>query len=178
MSVNSKMTAIANEIRELSGSNEKMGLDSMANILNTENINLTTETAIYTNELAELQTKITALEDALEGKAGSGSNISANAGEWIQLSSLPQTYLAAPGAKTYYLEVPLNTIAFLVDRVSESYCMYYRTSLDSYNLTYWIGCFDSVKLLTDEGSLYLEIKIDEVVTNPSNIYILPIYAME
>ena len=68
--VNSKMTAIANEIRELSGSNEKMGLDAMANILNTENINLTTETSTYTNELAELQTKITALEDALEGKAG------------------------------------------------------------------------------------------------------------
>ena len=71
--VNSKMTAIANEIRELSGSNEKMGLDAMANILNTENINLTTETSTYTNELAELQTKITALEDALEGKAGGSS---------------------------------------------------------------------------------------------------------
>ena len=59
MSINSKMTAIADEIRELSGTTAPMGLDAMASNLNTANGNVSTE--------ADLIAQITT---ALEGKAG------------------------------------------------------------------------------------------------------------
>jgi hypothetical protein len=42
MSVNSKMTALADEVRELSGTTGKLGIDDMTSTLNTENNNLTT----------------------------------------------------------------------------------------------------------------------------------------
>ena len=102
MSVNSKMTAIADEIRELSGTTGAMGLDAMASTLNAENTNfasnlttqdnlisqiqtalqnkaaatgedVTSETTAYTNKLATLETAITALETELQGKASGGS---------------------------------------------------------------------------------------------------------
>ena len=102
MSVNSKMTAIADEIRELSGTTGAMGLDAMASTLNAENTNfasnlttqdnlisqiqtalqnkaaatgedVTSETNAYTNKLAALETAITALETELQGKASGGS---------------------------------------------------------------------------------------------------------
>lgn len=102
MSVNSKMTAIADEIRELSGTTGTMGLDAMASTLNVENTNfasnlttqdnlisqiqtalqnkaaatgedVTAETNAYTSKLATLETAITALETELQGKASGGS---------------------------------------------------------------------------------------------------------
>lgn len=43
MSVNSKMTALADEIRELSGTSEAIGLDAMKAHVNEANTNIATE---------------------------------------------------------------------------------------------------------------------------------------
>lgn len=62
MSVNSKMTAIADEVRELSGTTGTMGLDAMATHVGEANTKVGTE--------ADL---IAQIASALEGKAGSSS---------------------------------------------------------------------------------------------------------
>ena len=62
MSVNSKMTAIADEIRELSGTTGTMGLDAMANTLHTENTNFNSNLTTQDSLIAQIQT-------ALENKA-------------------------------------------------------------------------------------------------------------
>jgi hypothetical protein len=93
MSVNTKMTAIANEIRELSGTTGTMGLDAMASnissanseIDNQENImsqivsalegkaspgqgeDVTAETEAYTSSLTTLESVINSLPDAGSG---------------------------------------------------------------------------------------------------------------
>lgn len=91
MSVNSKMTAIANQIRNLSGSSSLMGLDAMANNIGGANneianqlelVNEITELLVqktntesfdeeifeYTNLLSEQTNKITRLRQAIENK--------------------------------------------------------------------------------------------------------------
>lgn len=66
MSINSKMTAVADEIRTLSGTTEAMGLDAMASALNAENTNFANNLTAQDNLIAQIQT-------ALEGKAGSSA---------------------------------------------------------------------------------------------------------
>lgn len=61
MSVNSKMTALADEIRELSGTSETIGLDAMTNYVGEANTDVATE--------ADL---IEQIASALEGKAAGG----------------------------------------------------------------------------------------------------------
>lgn len=138
MSVNIKMKAIADEIRELSGTTEAMGLDAMASTLNAENTNfasnlttqdnlifqiqtalqnkaaatgedVTAETTAYTNKLATLETAITALETELQGKASGGSG--GGSVGWINVTSLPSTYIVEPDlVSIYYYEAPENCI--------------------------------------------------------------------
>jgi len=62
MSVNTKMTAIADEIRELSGTTEAMGLDAMASNVSNANTEIDNQEGL----LAEIAS-------ALEGKAAGGN---------------------------------------------------------------------------------------------------------
>lgn len=67
MSVNSKMTALADEIRELSGAEDAMGLDTMAEHIGEANEDVATEAGL----IAQITT-------ALEGKAvgdGNGNGV-------------------------------------------------------------------------------------------------------
>ena len=61
MSVNSKMTALADEIRELSGASEAIGLDAMKTYVNEANTDVATEANL-----------IEQIASALEGKAAGG----------------------------------------------------------------------------------------------------------
>lgn len=54
MSVNSKMTAIANEIRTLQGSTEKLGLDAMATQVNAANATVDAQASL----IAQIQTAL------------------------------------------------------------------------------------------------------------------------
>jgi polyhydroxyalkanoate synthesis regulator phasin len=98
MDVNSKMTALADEIRELSGTTTTKSIDTMtadvdaANAEITEQSELleqivialenkaaggsgedvTEETTAYTTKINQLETAVTALENELEGKVGAG----------------------------------------------------------------------------------------------------------
>ena len=63
MSVNTKMTAIANEIRELSGTTDTMGLDTMANYVGEAN-----------SEIGGQEDLIAQIASALEEKAAGGGS--------------------------------------------------------------------------------------------------------
>lgn len=104
--VNEKLTALADEIREISGTTDKLGIDEMTSTLNAENTNfntnltaqdnlieqiksalqgkavsggaggedVTAETNAYTEKITQLTTAVTALEEELANKAGTGSS--------------------------------------------------------------------------------------------------------
>ena len=93
MSVNSKMTAIADEIRELSGTAEIMGLDAMADNLNEANIDVGTE--------ADL---IVQIAEALDGKASGGNGSGGNTQTTIITLSIDAP--AAEGVESIYYVSP------------------------------------------------------------------------
>lgn len=63
MSVNSKMTALADEIRELSGTSEALGLDAMANHISETN----TEVATQADLIAQIQVAVNSLPEVSSG---------------------------------------------------------------------------------------------------------------
>ena len=100
--VNEKMTALANEVRELSGTTTPKSIDAMTSDVNDANAEVSSQTDLiaqitaalenktnvpsedvddetdaYTEKLASLETAITALETELEGKASGGSTVEA-----------------------------------------------------------------------------------------------------
>lgn len=70
MSVNSKMTALADEIRELSGTTEAIGLDAMKIHVGEANDAI----SVQSNLISEQDAKIAELAQVLAGKASGGSN--------------------------------------------------------------------------------------------------------
>lgn len=80
MSVNAKMTAIADEIRELSGTAEPMGLDAMAAHVGDAN-----------EEVAEQTELIEQIYLALEGKAMDGTPLFTSRAK----GTLPKVYKGA-----------------------------------------------------------------------------------
>lgn len=64
MSVNEKMTAVAEGIRGLTGLSQKLGLDAMKDCLDSAN----GQSAAQADLIGQIKT-------ALEGKAGGGSNV-------------------------------------------------------------------------------------------------------
>ena len=84
MSVNSKMTAIADEVRELSGASEAMGLNDMASTLVEANTEIDSQVELLAQAVA-----------ALEGKVGGG-------GSSIETCTVRANYTPCPFAVTKY----------------------------------------------------------------------------
>ena len=68
MSVNSKMTAIANEIRELSGTTGAMGLDDMASNLDEANTEVASQSELIADIIAALEGKAAGSAPVLQAK--------------------------------------------------------------------------------------------------------------
>ena len=79
MSVNEKMTALADEIRELSGTTAKKGIDAMISDIDTAN----TEISGQTDLLAQILAKVNRLPEA-GGGSGSGSGSGEDLGRYIE----------------------------------------------------------------------------------------------
>ena len=78
MSVNSKMTAIADEIRTLSGTTGSMGLDAMKAHIDEANDNISTEA----NLIAQIQAALKNMGSV--GSGGSGGSIGDGTGGGIR----------------------------------------------------------------------------------------------
>lgn len=177
MSVYSKMTALADEIRELSGTTEALSIDAMTTNVSEANDEVNTQVDL-----------IAQLSAALEGKAG-GSSETNMYSQWIQVCSLPeapQTYavIEKPDLQTftYYYEAPENCLIFcLVSRSafnsnSHHYRCYHVSNTGAFNHVYdgYPMDYVTVTCINDEGKLVFEITIDGLYTAKDDIYCLPI----
>lgn len=120
------LTAIADEIRTLSGTTSPMGLDAMASTLNTENTNFSTnlsaQDSLISQIQAALQNKASALEPVLQTKTvtptTSSQNVVADSGydglSQVTVNAIPSTYVkpsVTKAATTYTPTTSNQTIA-------------------------------------------------------------------
>lgn len=125
MSVNSKMTAIADEVRELSGATEAMGLDTMASTLHTENTNFASNLTTQDDLIAQIQSVVDNLpeagggssEPALQNKTVTPSTssqiITADSGydglDTVTVNAIPSAYIKPTSTKTATTYTPTTT---------------------------------------------------------------------
>lgn len=120
------LTSIADKIRVLSGTANAMGLDDMANTLNTENTNfennLTTQDSLISQIQTALQNKASASEPVLQTKTvtptTSVQNVTSDSGydglSKVTVNAIPSTYVkptATKEATTYTPTTSNQTIA-------------------------------------------------------------------
>ena len=107
--VNEKMTALADEIRELSGTSGTMGLDAMANAVHTENVNFESNLSTQDNLIAQIQT-------ALQGKAAGGGN--GSGGGSIETITVKYNSLPEPDMMIHYIDRAMSLQSATVNRGS------------------------------------------------------------
>ena len=131
-----------------------------------------------------LQDNNTALQSLIDKanslpEAGGSSNTSNTAGDWINIFSLPTTYLAAPGFTTYYLEIPENVaaiiVAYIPSNANSAMFIHSTAYKNGTNLSYYNNTTDFV-ILTDANGDGTILGIETIYT--SDLYALPIYYKE
>ena len=133
MSVNSKMTAIANEIRDLSGTSEVMGLDSMATHIREAN-----------SEVDSQANLITQIKAALDGKVASSGDIGFE-DEFVTrtITTYENSRVTTIGSSAFYYFTSLTSVSFPECTSIGSNAFYYCSNLTSVSFPKCIGIGNS-----------------------------------
>lgn len=131
MSVNSKMTAIADEIRELSGTTGAMGLDAMATHIGEANTDVATQTELLAQIIAALEGKadggdLTPIIDALTEKGvevSEGTNITGLA-ELIAAIETTEEVTTVSGTITPVSETNAITIEHNLGKIPQYFLLF------------------------------------------------------
>ena len=138
------LTKIADEVRELSGTSQPLGLDAMASNLVEANTEIDNQVELLAQAVA-----------ALEGKAGSngvGANI-----QWHSLKSLPTSYAIEDDFNTtYYMELPSRYCWILFSDQLQIGCYDVFNDKDSQNLSS-IHQGTRPSIIEESGVIYLQL---------------------
>ena len=130
-SVNNKLTNIADAIRSLSDTTDKLSLAEMAAEIDAANAELEEQLTLIEEIAALVETK-SSPDDEVERQAELIAeiktaaenlpelNITSEESGWTSLAYLPTTYALAPTGATYYLGIDDNTICILVYQIGRS----------------------------------------------------------
>lgn len=167
MSVNTKMTAIADEIRTLSGTTDPMGLDAMAT--NVSNAN---------EEIADQEALMEQLRSALEGKSVGGGGGSSSGLQFIQCK--PEDGLEIPlpdhNIFNYMLIVMFGSYTESFDNVPTLVHYQYDKNSDSGRWTRTsIGLGAAFELSIDSAESVLKFKSSDPSADISTVYYCNLY---